>query len=175
MLCYKLIKLLPTVGCEADAATRHSVEERIAGSAESRVSALGFDPSGSYVAAWPVDGRGGKKLLEVEHCLVDPANKEVRVRVIQVIAAEEEGMRLEAIRVFSEQWYGPFRNGEQLGGCAIRESGFASSTALRVSDVVGVWQGITSSVARFGAEQMVSSSSFKVVSGFLCMLCFMIG
>ncbi|OAY72959.1 hypothetical protein ACMD2_20902, partial [Ananas comosus] len=154
VLCYKLIKLLPTVGCEADAATRHSVEERIAGSSEGRVSALGFDPSGSYVAAWPVDGQGGKKLLEVEHCLVDPANKEVRVRVIQVTAVEEEGMRLEAIRVFSEQWYGPFRNGEQLGGCAIRESGFASSSALRVSDVVGVWQGITSSVARFGAEQM---------------------
>lgn len=153
LLTYKLIKLLPTVGCEADAATRHSVEERVAGGDRNLVSALGYDPSGHYVAVWPVEGRGEQRLLEVEHCLVDPGNCEARVRVIQLVRMEEDAMRLERIKVFSEQWYGPFRNGEQLGGCAIRESGFASTRAAKESEVVGVWQGNSVAVASLGSER----------------------
>ncbi|XP_073002323.1 uncharacterized protein [Typha latifolia] len=154
LLSYKLIKLLPTVGCEADAATRHSVEERIAGEEGSAISAFAYDPSGCYVAMWSVDGRGGRRAFELEHCLVDPRNWEVRVRVIQVVGVDDEGvMRLEKIRVFSEQWYGPFRNGEQLGGCAIRESGFAATSPVELSEVGGVWQQTNVLVAKFGTSQ----------------------
>lgn len=156
VLSYNLIKLLPTVGCEADAATRHSVEERIAGGTGNKVSAFGYDSNGCYVAVWPLEGRNGQRFLELEHCLVDPGNREARVRVIQLVGIHEGEMRLEGIRVFSEQWYGPFRNGEQLGGCAIGESGFASTAAVEESEVVGVWQGTSVAVARFQSEQTVS-------------------
>nr|XP_010906854.1 uncharacterized protein LOC105033664 [Elaeis guineensis] len=153
VLSYKLIKLLPTVGCEADAATRHSTEERVAGGTGNKVSALGYDPNGCYVAVWPLEGRNGQRFLELEHCLVDPGNREARVRVILVVRVDDGGMGLERIRVFSEQWYGPFQNGEQFGGCAIRESGFASTAAVEESEVVGVWQGTSVAVAGFQSEQ----------------------
>lgn len=150
-LLYKLIKLLPTVGCEADAATRYTIDERRIGGGEdsSLVSAFAYNSSGCYVAVWPIKNQS---ILELEHCLVDPENRESRVRVVQVVCVEENKLVLEKIKVFCEQWYGPFRNGDQLGGCSIRDSAFASTDALKGSEVSGVWQGLHS-VAYFGNSQ----------------------
>ncbi|KAH7664557.1 hypothetical protein IHE45_14G127200 [Dioscorea alata] len=146
---YKLIRLLPTVGCEADAATRHSVEERVVGNLENGALAFGYDSSGCYVAVWP----RAAGVLELEHCLVAPGNREERVRVVQLVKVEAKEMRLAGIKVFSEQWYGPFRNGEQLGGCAIRESGFAATKKVEVSEVVGEWQSTSTAALRFQAGE----------------------
>ncbi|CAN6884424.1 unnamed protein product [Brassica oleracea] len=132
---YKSIKLLPTVGCEADAATRHSVDQRSIGP-----SALSFSysVSGSYVAVWrPL---GDSQLLEVEHCLVNPNDKESRVRIFQVV--ETRMLSLRSFKVFRELWYGPFRDGDQLGGCATRSSGFASTPATPASAVAGSWRAV---------------------------------
>ncbi|KAI3515191.1 hypothetical protein L1887_13958 [Cichorium endivia] len=135
---YKLIKLLPTVGCEADAATRYTVEERTIGGTNNMVSAFAYQSSGSYTAVWSTKKPG---VLELEHCLIDPRDKESRVRIVQIVGVEEKGkLVLKNIRVFVEQWYGPFRNGDQLGGCAIRDSAFATTQALDVSNVLGVWK-----------------------------------
>ncbi|XP_010266266.1 PREDICTED: uncharacterized protein LOC104603809 [Nelumbo nucifera] len=155
VLSYKLIKLLPTVGCEADAATRYSVDERNVGGPDNKVAAFAYHPSGCYVAMWPVeddDDRDMHRLLELEHCLVDPLNRESRVRIIQVMRLDDTVSSLQNIRVFREQWYGPFRNGEQLGGCALRDSGFASTDALKDSQVLGTWNG-SKTVASFQGSQ----------------------
>lgn len=150
---FKLIKLLPTVGCEADAATRHSVDERnISGS--NHESAFAYDSSGCFVAVWPAKDSETNSLLELEHCLVNPQNRESRIRVIQVVRVENFKFRMQKIKVFVEQWYGPFRNGEQLGGCSIRDTSFASTEALKSSDVSGVWKGLNA-VAAFQKSQDV--------------------
>ncbi|KAF9676408.1 hypothetical protein SADUNF_Sadunf09G0135400 [Salix dunnii] len=154
LLTYKTIKLLPTVGCEADAATRHSIDERVVGGVDNNVSAFAYQSGGSYAAVWPVVDNGQYKQLELEHCLINPRDKESRMRIIQVVRVANTGIELQSIRVFCEQWYGPFRNGDQLGGCAIRDSAFASTTALKASEVVGVWQG-PSAVSAFDSSQNV--------------------
>lgn len=138
---YKLIKLLPTVGCEADAATRHSIDERYVGGAENNVSAFAYQSSGCYVAVWCVKNHETYSLLELEHCLVHPQNHESRVRIIQGMRVEDSKVTMQNIKVFVEQWYGPFRNGESLGGCSIRDTAFASTEALKSSEVAGNWQG----------------------------------
>ncbi|EEF46550.1 conserved hypothetical protein [Ricinus communis] len=99
----------------------------------------------------PTDN-GMDKQFELEYCLIHPQDKESRVRVIQVVHVVNSKMTLKNIRVFCEQWYGQFRNGDQLGGCAIRDSAFASTAALQSYEVVGVWQGPTA-VASFNASQ----------------------
>ncbi|CAH1433483.1 unnamed protein product [Lactuca virosa] len=143
---YKLIKLLPTVGCEADAATRFTVDERTIGGPTNMVSAFAYQSSGSYTALWSTQKAG---VLELEHCLIDPRDKESRVRIVQVLGVEEKSkLVLKNIKVFVEQWYGPFRNGDQLGGCAIRDSAFATTKALDISQVLGVWQ-CANSIAYF--------------------------
>lgn len=147
-LFYKVIRLLPTVGCEADAATRYSIDERnLEGAA-----AFAYRPNGCYVAIWPAQeknrGLGSGRFLELEHCLVDPRDRESRVRIIQVLGFEEKGeLELKQLKVFCEQWYGPFRNGDQLGGCAIRDSAFAATKALESSQVNGVWQGVNATAS----------------------------
>jgi hypothetical protein len=161
LLTYKSIKLLPTVGCEADAATRYSIDERSIGGGEddNKVSAFAYQASGSYVAVWPIEDLGAHKLLELEYCLVNPQDRESRVRIIQVVQVDsEKKMVLQKVRVFREQWYGPFRNGEQLGGCAIRDSGFAATDATEALQVVGVWQG-PHAVASFDPIQNVSCAT----------------
>ncbi|KAI3736483.1 hypothetical protein L6452_16025 [Arctium lappa] len=146
---YKLIKLLPTVGCEADAATRFTVDERIIGGQDNMVSAFAYQSNGCYTAVWSTQKVGSSRVLELEHCLIDPRDKESRVRIIQIMGVDEKkGLVLKNIKVFVEQWYGPFRNGDQLGGCAIRDSAFATTQALAGSQVSGMWQR-SNSIASF--------------------------
>ncbi|KAK4424000.1 hypothetical protein Salat_1593400 [Sesamum alatum] len=152
-LMYKTIKLLPTVGCEADAATRYSIHERNITAAHQ--SAFAYQSTGCYVALWPVVNQidSANKSMELEHCLIDPTDKESRVRIIQVLELQESELKLKSIRVFVEQWYGPFRNGDQLGGCAIRDSAFAATQPLKASQVSGVWQGLTAVAGSFNTRQ----------------------
>uniref|UniRef100_J3NAZ5 FHA domain-containing protein n=1 Tax=Oryza brachyantha TaxID=4533 RepID=J3NAZ5_ORYBR len=114
----------------------------------SSASAFAYSAGGSYVAAWP---KGPAPVLEVEHCVVHPDNGEVRVRLVQTVALAKEA-RLRGVKVFSEQWYGPYRNGEQLGGCAVREAAFAAGEKLPVSDVIGQWHSNSAFAARFSNE-----------------------
>ncbi|XP_065853723.1 uncharacterized protein [Euphorbia lathyris] len=155
VLNYKNIKLLPTVGCEADAATRFSIDCRNVGGTDSSISTFAFQSSGCYVAVWPIEDKNGVNWgFELEHCLINPEDKESRVRIIQVVELDngKKTMILKNIRVFVEQWYGPFRDGDQLGGCAIRDSAFASTSAMESSQVAGVWQS-SISVASFDASE----------------------
>ncbi|KAJ9550244.1 hypothetical protein OSB04_014289 [Centaurea solstitialis] len=147
---YKLIKLLPTVGCEADAATRWTIDERVIGGPDNMVSAFAYQSNGCYTAVWSTQKPGSSTIvLELEHCLIDPRDKESRVRIVQVMGVDDnKRLALKNIKVFVEQWYGPFRNGDQLGGCAIRDSAFAKTQTLAGSQASGVWQ-CSNSVAKF--------------------------
>lgn len=84
---YKFIRLLPTVGCEADAATRYSIDER--NISDANVSAFAYQSTGCYVVAWSNNSNGNNNAApclswELEHCLIDPRDKESRVRIVQV-------------------------------------------------------------------------------------------
>ncbi|KAI4995349.1 hypothetical protein ZWY2020_035252 [Hordeum vulgare] len=133
-LHYRLVRLLPTVDCEADATAVHTSHQRHASSAAAFAYA---GEGGSYVATWP---KGPAAVLEVEHCICHPDNAEVRVRLVQTVALAKDAARLRGLKVFSEQWYGPYRNGDQLGGCALRESAFAAGERLAASAVAGQWE-----------------------------------
>ncbi|KAF3434890.1 hypothetical protein FNV43_RR21977 [Rhamnella rubrinervis] len=114
LLSYKLIKLLPTVGCEADAATQYSIDERNVGGLNNKVSAFAYQSSGCYVSVWLIENNDQYNLLELEHCLIHPQDRESRVRVIQKWGAA--------------RWM------------CNRNSAFASTAALKASEVVGIWQ-----------------------------------
>lgn len=158
-LHYRLVRLLPTVGCEADAATVHTSHQRHASSA----AAFAYAAAGSYVAAWP---RGPALVLEVEHCVVRPdapAEEAGRVRVVQTVALGREA-RLRGLKVFAEQWYGPFRDGEQLGGCAVGETPFAAGEKLDVAEVIGQWETTDAAAARFSGDLDPETGKFAELS-----------
>ncbi|KAE8706235.1 hypothetical protein F3Y22_tig00110403pilonHSYRG00243 [Hibiscus syriacus] len=124
------------------------IDERNIGGVDNEVSAFAYHSSGSYTAVWPVADNG---LLELEHCMINPRDRESRVRIIHVVRVDGTKFVLRSVRVFCEQWYGPFRNGDQLGGCAIHDFAFASTAPTKASDVAGVWQG-PNAVASFGSS-----------------------
>lgn len=140
-LWYKVMRLHPTVGCEADAATVYSVEKS---DMKQNASALAYHKSGSYTAVWrgkrvtnEKQGTGpGKEVtregdeIEVEQCLV---HEKTRIRVLQKLG------RRRHVLIFREAWEGPFRNGESLGGCAAITQAFATQTPLHTSALTGKW------------------------------------
>ncbi|KAL9332885.1 hypothetical protein Peur_073024 [Populus x canadensis] len=58
LMTYKTIKLLPTVGCEAEAATRYSMDERVVGGVDNNVSVFAYQSGGSCAAVWPIVDNG---------------------------------------------------------------------------------------------------------------------
>lgn len=140
-LWYKVIRLHPTVGCEADAATVYSVQ---VSDVQSNVSALAYHSSGSYTTVW----RGkcvtqeskstgpGKEVtregdvIELEQCIVHDRK---RIRVLQQLGARRRVM------IYRETWEGPFRNGESLCGCATGNSAFATQKPLQGDSLAGSW------------------------------------
>ncbi|KAL2610682.1 hypothetical protein R1flu_029255 [Riccia fluitans] len=166
-LKYRVIRLLPTVGCEADAATPYITEERDL----SITKTFAFHSNGSYSAVWKGKGvqrnsseigRTSKVVVrdtdiqdqwEVEHCLVrEKGSNKDRARILQQFRIEGGVPILRNITVYIEQWDGPFRNGESLGGCSTSGSGFATTAALETETLTGSWQ-----VESFTAEVNESS------------------
>jgi hypothetical protein len=117
-LWYKVIKLNPTVGGEADAA---AVEER---DASKDASALAFHSSGSYTGLWPGKFFTNKKMVsedeevEVEQCFV---HKKTRLRVFQKLG------RRRHVLLFRES----------LGGGAT--AAFATEKKSRSNVIFGQW------------------------------------
>lgn len=161
-LHYKLIRLLPTVGCEADASTRYSIDDRCSNDPSSGANFLAYHADGSYIAVWP-----GKRVLkekfsgnpskaytlegdkhssfEVEHCLLHEHEPKFRVRILQRIVMElskENGKSipvLKSISVHREKWESEFRDGEVLGGCSTSGAAFATSPTLKPSELLSFW------------------------------------
>ncbi|KAE8669693.1 Detected protein of unknown function [Hibiscus syriacus] len=79
------------------------IDDRNIGGVDHEVSAFAYHSSGSYTAVWPVADNG---LLELEHCLINPQDRESRVRIIQVVRVDGTKFVLWSIRVFCEQRYG---------------------------------------------------------------------
>lgn len=141
-LWYKVIRLHPTVGCEADAATVYGVEKS---DVQAKATALAYHSSGSYTIVWhgkrvtheQLGSGPGKEVMregdeiEVEQCLV---HERTRIRVLQQLEPRRRVM------VFREAWEGPFRNGESLGGCAIGTPAFATQKPLEASALTGSWR-----------------------------------
>ncbi|KAI5080072.1 hypothetical protein GOP47_0005551 [Adiantum capillus-veneris] len=166
---YRLTRLLPTVGCEADAATQYSVDERSGGDSKSGVEFLAYHVNGSYIAVWP--GRrilredfksrtssksyvwedDQQKSFEVEHCFVQDGESRFRVRILQQISLKpsigEDDKNLPVLKnvtVQREKWESEFQNGEVLGGCSTTGSAFATTQTLQSSELAGVWHCETS-------------------------------
>lgn len=160
---YKVIRLLPTVGCEADAATQYSVERR---SVEKDAEVLfSFQRNGCYTAVWPGTAvltagvgcsakvvtrrRDVENAWEIEHCFVEDGPEPIRLRILQQFIGWTSGVLgqrlplLKGVTMYVEGWDGPFRNGESLGSCGTKGSAFATSARLDPAALEGKWSGNT--------------------------------
>ena len=140
-LWYKVTRLLPTEGGEANEATVVSVETC---DAPQNASALAYHPTGSYTSVWrgkrviketPDSGpskevtREGTE-VEVEQCL---QHGKTRLRFFQKLGYRRR------ILVFREAWEGPFRDGALLGDSASAAAAFSTEPKLTAKALLGKW------------------------------------
>lgn len=108
-LAYTHRRMMPTVGCEADAIAFTSQEQQVFGPGAPGRGA--FTPDGSY-SAGPADLAGQEKVA-VEHCLVLQHGQRVRLVHHLQRAAGSAAWRLASIEAHRERWEAPY-NGEPV-------------------------------------------------------------
>ncbi|GAQ82273.1 hypothetical protein KFL_001060050 [Klebsormidium nitens] len=135
---FKLARLLPTVGCEADAATVHTVDEKTADGRESS-GPIAFLPDGSYSLSWPTASAEGGQKWQVEHGLVDSSGLRIRVTLTLERPSMSAQPALTSVKVARERWDSAFEKGESLSSCGGKMRGFADDPRLVKTTIEGAW------------------------------------
>uniref|UniRef100_A0A7S0WYN7 Uncharacterized protein n=1 Tax=Chlamydomonas leiostraca TaxID=1034604 RepID=A0A7S0WYN7_9CHLO len=151
-------RMMPTVGCEADAVA--FTEERSGGAASSNGAAAATaapalrlvvtEADGSYIAApasLPSEGNAA-----VEVCMVRGASgegKAQRVRVVHQLRRNWQSMEwmLAGVDVHNERCDGPYRGLVELCGCGGGMSPFGTTDRVAASQVEGSWRTVSSTGA----------------------------
>ncbi|KAG2483482.1 hypothetical protein HYH03_017664 [Edaphochlamys debaryana] len=146
-------KLMPRVGCEADAIAFLEDSKDIWKDNESLVQPV--TPTGGFLSAPPRLGDGRTKL---EACLA-PQGTEGRQRIRVIVQLmqhwEHKGWEMTSVEVTRETYDGAFNGGIELCGCAGGAMPFAKDPATTPDQLGGAWRPVAAHVyARNGAGQL---------------------
>ena len=135
-LSYTQRRMMPTVGCEADAIAFTSQQQQLftPGHPSATVAA-----DGSY-SAGPADLAAAEiQSAAVEHCLV--LRQGQRVRVVHNLQRPSSGSSWEvvSIDVLHERYDAPYNGKGELGGCGGGMEPFAEGAALDRACLEGSW------------------------------------
>ena len=125
-----LKRIMPTVGCEADAQSfdeeKRQLFESSAPLAEGQQAILS---SGSYTTASSLD-ISNETSIRFEHCLVTAEQR--RIRVVQYVTAPSasDAWTLATVEVHNEKYDAPYNGGASLSGCGGGMSNFAEGARL---------------------------------------------
>ena len=152
-----LKRIMPTVGCEADAQCFNEDKRQLF---ESRTSSAdghqAVSDDGSYTTASSMN-LSDQTSMRFEHCLVTSGER--RVRIVQhVTAATASGpWRLSSIELHNEKYDGSYNGGAELSGCGGGMSNFAESGKLDIFELQHQRQvdsGISYAVSEHGSLQL---------------------
>lgn len=144
-----LKRILPTVGCEADAQTFHEDSSTLfEGAAESQHAIL---HDGSYSITSSMALAEDTKGLRCEHSLM--LGKKKRVRLVQHLKSVDatSPWQLSAVELHNERYDQPYNGGAQLSGCGGGMNNIAEEKKLDVAQLQHEWS-------------VQSGSSFEVSS-----------
>lgn len=125
-----LKRIMPTVGCEADAQSFNEEKRQLFESGaplmEGQQAILS---NGSYTAASSLD-ISSETSIRFEHCLVTAEQR--RVRVVQHVTAPSasDPWELSSVEVHNEKYDAPYNGGASLSGCGGGMSNFAEGARL---------------------------------------------
>ncbi|KAL0023348.1 hypothetical protein WJX77_009747 [Trebouxia sp. C0004] len=132
-----LKRLMPTVGCEADAQTFHEETRHLLESTD-EATQHAILSNGSYTTASSLDLSDQTK-LRLEHCLMTAEKK--RIRLVQHVAAAgpSDPWQLSGVEVHHEYYDGPYNGGASLSGCGGGMSNFAELDKFGASQLQHDW------------------------------------
>ena len=150
-----LKRLMPTVGCEADAQTFNE-ETRHLFVSNGRATNHAVLTDGSYTTVTALDLSGCKQ-LRFEHCLVTTDRK--RLRLVQHVTTAEpsDSWHLSSVEVHHERYDTTYNGGASLSGCGGGMSNFAELDRIDSTQLQQDWStqsGRSYNVSQDGALQM---------------------
>lgn len=118
-----LKRLMPTVGCEADAQSFHEEARHLMEINDTATQHV-ILANGSYTTVSSLNISDRTK-LRVEHCLMTAEEK--RIRVVQHVMTHEttDTWQLSTVELHHEYYDGPYNGGASLSGCGGGMSNFA--------------------------------------------------
>ncbi|KAG2430547.1 hypothetical protein HXX76_010067 [Chlamydomonas incerta] len=156
-------RLMPTVGCEADAIAfveeAADVWQADGGSAVKPVT-----PDGGYLAAPAQLPAGGGK-VKLEGCVAAPGGKS-RLRAVLTLMQHWESKQWQVafVDLSRETWYGEFNGGVELSGCAGGGRPFAKDAATAPEVLAGAWRAEAAESYTYAAS---ADGQLELVSGVL--------
>ncbi|KAL3139536.1 hypothetical protein ABBQ38_003859 [Trebouxia sp. C0009 RCD-2024] len=134
-----LKRLMPTVGCEADAQSFNEDKRKLFESTtpmtEDHQAVLS---NGSYTTTSSLQ-LTSQTSIRFEHCLVTAEQR--RVRLVQHVAASSASgaWTLSTVEVHNEKYDAPYNGGASLSGCGGGMSNFAESAKLDIQQLQQEW------------------------------------
>ena len=125
-----LKRIMPTVGCEADAQSFNEEERQLFGASVPRTEGhQAILSDGSYTTASSLN-LSSETSIRFEHCLVTA--KQRRIRVVQHVTAlsASDPWKLASVEVHNEKYDAPYNGGASLSGCGGGMSNFAEGAKL---------------------------------------------
>eukprot|EP00898_Chlorokybus_atmophyticus_P003396 jgi/Chlat1/4057/Chrsp26S04109 len=172
MLQSTIKRLLPTVGCEADASTIHDESVSVL-PRESDMLSVAYSTDGQYSVSPAVLAPEGKGDVNFEHCLVSD-NRE-RVRILQTVAraAQSKDWKLRKVTVYRERWDSEYSRGASLLSCGSKASKFAEGKRLESKELEGQWKAVDGvAVVKPAAQAAVHDALTRLLlpAGIWCLL-----
>lgn len=135
-----LKRIMPTVGCEADAQSFNEEKRQLFESSEPLAEGQqAILSNGSYTTASSLD-ISRETSIRFEHCLVTAEQR--RVRVVQYVTAPSasDPWTLSSVEVHNEKYDAPYNGGASLSGCGGGMSNFAEGARLDSQQLQHAWQ-----------------------------------
>lgn len=135
-----LKRIMPTVGCEADAQSFNEEKRQLFESStpltEGHQAVLS---NGSYTSASSLN-LSSETSVRFEHCLITAEQR--RIRVVQHVTASSalEPWQLASVEVHNEKYDAPYNGGASLSGCGGGMSNFAETAKLDIQQLQQDWQ-----------------------------------
>lgn len=135
-----LKRIMPTVGCEADAQS-FSEEKRqlFESSAPMKQGHQAILNNGSYTTTSSLN-LSSETSIRFEHCLVTAEQR--RIRLIQHVTAPSasDPWILSSVEVHNEKYDAPYNGGASLSGCGGGMSNFAEGAKLDIQQLQHEWE-----------------------------------
>eukprot|EP00891_Asterochloris_glomerata_P004081 jgi/Astpho2/4081/Aster-x0190 len=135
-LTYSLKRLMPTVGCEADAQAFTEDSRTALRSMQHPDEDKTVLACGCYSAGPRNLGAAGDQ-ARFEHCLM--INDGERVRIVQELKQDRGAWKASTVEVHHEKYEEPYTGRNELSGCGGGMSNFGAKPALEQDQLSGSW------------------------------------
>ncbi|KAK9823574.1 hypothetical protein WJX72_003936 [[Myrmecia] bisecta] len=153
-LQYTLRRMMPSVGCEADAtAFTEEAQHSLKTATEQTGEAKTIMPNGSY----SIGPRRLEGTARIESCLFTAEKQRIRMIHLLKQRPQSQDWALDSLELHHERWDSPHTGRQELAGCGGGMPAFANKARVTAEQVSGAWK-----VEEHRAYSLTADGAFEV-------------